>query len=323
MRKLIMFLAALLFSSTLFGAEITLTSDNMAILEGRISYGSIAKLQKRVREMDQQLKSGYPIYLFIYSGGGSISAGSQFIEFTRGLNRPVHAVAMWAGSMAFYITQHSAKRYVLGNGEIMAHKARGGFFGEFGDKNSSFDARYNHWLKKLLRLDDYVVSRTGGKFTVASFRKAYANELWLGGDDAVKAGLADEIATVRCDGSVPETYYQTFNFFGFEIRVHKDGCPVNRGRLSYEVLLHTNHGLMSYGEFKVKGGKFDDCRVSDEYDSGYSYHPSGGSSSGAATFKPKELCTIQEVKYEDIMKELGEIKKANRHTGRKVYGFEL
>ena len=99
--------------------------------------------------MDASLKSGYPIYLFLNTPGGSIQAGLELIEGLNGINRPIHTVTLFAASMGWQLVQHLGTRYVLKYGVLMSHKARGQFSGEFGGGASQMDARYGLWLKRV------------------------------------------------------------------------------------------------------------------------------------------------------------------------------
>jgi len=255
---------AFFLSLSVSAKEIKLTSDNTAVLRQSFNSASITELKKELLELNAKLKSGYPIYLVLYTPGGSIQKGLELFEFIKGLNRPVHTITIFAASMGFQTVQSLGERYILNYGVLMSHKARGGFSGEFGGGVSQLDARYGLWLRRVDMLDKVTVSRTNGKQTLKSYRASYDNELWLNGPEAVEKGYADEVVSVSCDTSLLGEEKQkevTFNFFFFKIRAKFSGCPIVTSPLSVRAELLTNKGYMNLEEFLAKNGKFGkECR---------------------------------------------------------------
>src|SRR5690606_3008535 len=177
--------------------ELVLSSDNTLVLDDAFSGDVTVKLMEKATQMDSTLKSGYPMYLFLYTPGGSIQAGLELFEFLQGLNRPVHTVTLFAASMGFQTVQHLGERYIVKYGVLMSHKARGSFDGEFGGGISQLDSRYGLWLRRIQLMDAQTVERTGGKQTVKSYTDAYTPELWLNGEEAVEKGYADKVVTIK------------------------------------------------------------------------------------------------------------------------------
>jgi hypothetical protein len=112
----------------------------------------------------------------------------------------------------------------------MAHKARGGFQGEFGDGTAQLDQRYDFWMRKLTRLDKKAVERTKGKHTLDSYRKLFENEYWCEGQDCVEQGFADKVAGVTCDSSLKgvQQKHISLSFMGIRIEVEYKlpDCPL-------------------------------------------------------------------------------------------------
>jgi len=211
--------------------------------------------------LDANLKSGYPIYLFLYTPGGSIQDGLELIEFLTALNRPVHTVTLFSASMGFQTVQHLGKRYILKYGVLMSHKARGGFRGEFGGGLSQLDARYGMWLRRVDMMDKQTVSRTDGKQTIKTYRASYDNELWLNGQEAVDQGYADEVVSVKCDLSLQGTVEKTKNSGFMSVQAIFSKCPIKTDPVEYKKDILTNKGYMSLEEFLTNNGKFGpDCR---------------------------------------------------------------
>jgi len=242
---------------------ITLSSDNTISLTQAFNRESTTGLMQQATDMDANLKSGYPIYLFMYTPGGSIQAGLELIEFFEGLNRPVHTITLFSASMGWQTVQHLGERYILKYGVLMSHKARGGFTGEFGGGISQLDSRYQLWLRRIELMDKQTVRRTKGKQTIKSYTNAYTPELWLNGQEAVKKGYADAVVTVKCDTSMKGTYKKVFDLGFFKVQAVMSNCPMKISPLKMTASLLTNNGEMPLKEFLIKGGKFGhQCRDS-------------------------------------------------------------
>jgi len=202
MKKLLL-TALFLLSSVAYGAtELTLTRDNTIVLRDEVTQDSTAKVMAEAQRLDSKLKSNEPMYLVLDTPGGSIQSGLEMITFLKSLNRPVHTVTLFAASMGFQTVQGLGTRYITPFGTLMAHKARGGFQGEF---PGQIDSRYVYYLKRLAELDRIAVSRSKGKYTEKTFAALYENEHWVDGFNAVQEGLADEVVGVKCDHSLNGT----------------------------------------------------------------------------------------------------------------------
>jgi len=272
MKKILFLISVLLLTfslsakeSTVPTKEIVLSADNTLTLADSFNGSSVAQLIQQASNLDSSLKSGYPIYLFLYTPGGSIQAGLELYDFLAGLNRPVHTITLFAASMGFQTVQHLGTRYITRYGVLMSHKARGGFQGEFGGGDSQLDARYGMWLRRINMLDGETVSRTNGKQTLKSYRDAYSSELWLNGKEAVEQGYADAVAVVKCDTSLRGSEEQVFSNGFFSVKAKISKCPLNTNPLSVGANIITNKGEMELEKFISEGGKFgSSCRRLDE-----------------------------------------------------------
>lgn len=237
--------------------DLKLTADNTVILRQSFNSSSVTALKKDLLRLNANLKSGYPIYMVLYTPGGSIQKGLELFEFVKGLNRPVHTLTIFAASMGFQTVQSLGDRYILKYGVLMSHKARGGFQGEFGGGLSQLDSRYGMWLKRIDMLDKVTVARTGGKQTLQSYRASYDNELWLNGPEAVLKGYADFVATVSCDVTLTsKEITQVYDLGFFRLNVTFSGCPLITSPLKVTAELLTNQGFMKVSDFLAKNGKF-------------------------------------------------------------------
>lgn len=249
----LMTLMGMLLAFNVQAQTIVLTNQNSLVMNQVIDVSSVGKLMKEASEIDSPIPSNEPIYLVLYTPGGSIDDGLQAIEYLKNLNRPVHTITMFSASMGFQTVEGLGTRYITENGTLMAHKAKGGINGEI---PGQIQSRLVWILRMVERLDDKTVSRTGGKLTKKDFQDMYENEMYLDGQDAVDAGLADTVVNVRCDDSLKATHSEVISFFGFNISLEMANCPMNQGIVSVGVELQTTMGLMSLSDFFKKGGGF-------------------------------------------------------------------
>lgn len=251
MKKYLVFLAvalpALLFSLAAGEAKkgVTLSSADTLVMDSEFSDLSVAKIALAAREMDTTLAKGRPIYLVLTTPGGSIEAGLELIDNLNALGRPVHTVTTFSASMGFQTVQGLGRRYITPTGVLMSHKAKGGFSGEF---PGQLDSRYQFYLKRLTKLDEKTVSRSGGKLTLASYQALYENEYWCEAQDCVDMGLADEATTVSCDKSLNGTkeVNETVDFMGMKVdlTIVKAACPTITGILDLKIKVDGTDAVM-------------------------------------------------------------------------------
>ena len=127
MKLLLTSLLALGLAFSVQAKEILLTDKNTVVLNKSFTGKSVAEVQNKLLELS--LKSGQDLYLFLYSPGGSISAGKQLISFAKALPNKVHTVTQFAASMAYITAQHLDTRYVLPSATMMSHRASIGGLG--------------------------------------------------------------------------------------------------------------------------------------------------------------------------------------------------
>jgi ATP-dependent Clp protease, protease subunit len=201
---------------------IILKDNNSVSLMTEVNGASVGKVINELYKLDSMLTDA-PIYLVLYTPGGSIEDGFNLMTVAQGLRRKVHTVTIFAASMGFQIAQALGDRYITQYGTLMSHKAKGGFSGEFpGQVNS----RLNYWLDRLVEMDKITVARTKGKHTLKSYQDAYENELWLTGYTSVEQGFADKIIGVRCDKSLMTTYKENVETIFGVVIVTWSKCPL-------------------------------------------------------------------------------------------------
>lgn len=262
--------SVLLFSSANANVEskssVVLKKSNTLVLNEQVDDLSVAKLTAQAIEMNNVLPKDEPIFLYLYTPGGSISAGMELCTNLQALNRKFNTITNFAASMGFQIAQCLNDRLILPSGQLMGHPAStgegGGFGGQFGGvEPSQTTSRYQLWVGIIERLDKIAVARTNGKTTLEAYRRAYDNELWLEGESAVTAGFADAVVKPTCDKSLSGKKEVPINYMGMEIVLIMSECPLISGPLDYYINILTTHGTSVRLEaYKKLGGKFgNDC----------------------------------------------------------------
>lgn len=207
--------------------KLVLAEDNILVMDSAFTDESCARVALEAFKMNTRLPSNQPIYLILYTPGGSIQAGLQLFDQLKSLNRPVHTITIFAASMGFQAAQSLGTRYLTGTGVLMAHKAKGGFEGEF---PGQVDSRLNFWKSRIARLDQLVVDRSNGKLALKQWQDTYENEYWCEGQACVDKGVADAVADVVCDASLNGTTSKNLkgNFMGMAVSatVVKAACPL-------------------------------------------------------------------------------------------------
>lgn len=220
--------------------SVVLTKDNIIVMNDYFDDETVANVVQKAKELDAKLESSEPLYLILNSGGGSIDAGIEMIQNLNGLNRPVKTLTLFSASMGFQTVQGlNGERLITANGNLMSHKARGGFRGEF---PGQLDSRYSYYLKRVARLDKQVVARTGGKHTAESYAALIENEYWCDGEDCIEQGFADTIVNPSCDQSLGGTYnklWARFMYMGHTIEIvdTMSNCPLITGALGYNIFI--------------------------------------------------------------------------------------
>lgn len=224
-------LATILLSalSTHATRVIELTKDNHIALYGQVTSSSMGQLAMDMGNLlahqTAQNVTHPELFINIYSGGGSVNAGNQFInqiEFAQHRNVTVNCVVDMAASMAFTITQACDTRYVTTSSLLMQHQISSyGMGGPVENLKSSFDR-----IEQLVKLSN---QRDAARLnmTLDDFQTKIAHDWWLYGENAVRAGAADELAVVGCH---PSLYQSTHNvtvqtWFGPVTLVMSD-CPL-------------------------------------------------------------------------------------------------
>lgn len=131
-----------------------------------------------------------PIYLYINSPGGSVSAGLAIYDTINYIKCDVSTICFGiAASMGALLLSAGTKgmRYALPNAEIMIHQPLGGAQGQASD----IAIQAAHMAKTKARLSDILAKTTGQDLD--TILKDTDRDNWMSAEEAKAYGLIDDI----------------------------------------------------------------------------------------------------------------------------------
>ena len=134
------------------------------------------------------------IHLYINSPGGSVTAGMSIYDTMQFIKPDVSTTCIGqAASMGALLLAGGAagKRYCLPHSRMMIHQPLGGFQGQASD----FEIHAHEILTIRERLNKILADHTGQPIDVIA--KDTDRDNFMSGDEAVKYGLIDNVATKR------------------------------------------------------------------------------------------------------------------------------
>ena len=134
------------------------------------------------------------ISLYIYSPGGSVSAGLAIFDTMNFIKPDVSTLCMgMAASMGAFLLSAGAKgkRFALPNSRVMIHQPLGGARGQASD--IEIQAREILYLRE--RLNGILSERTGQ--TIETIAKDTDRDNFMSADQAQEYGLIDKVITTR------------------------------------------------------------------------------------------------------------------------------
>ena len=143
-----------------------------------------------LRHLDNE--SNDPIYLYINSPGGSVSAGLTIIDNMKLVKSPIYTVCYGlAASMAALIFAAGEKghRYILPHGEVMIHQPWRQIQAAF---NQSDFEREGNRFKRLRETLEKILADASGR-SLKEMHDACEHDNFLTAEEAIEMGLADII----------------------------------------------------------------------------------------------------------------------------------
>jgi len=221
-------------------AHIVFEKKNTVSLRVPFTQSFVDDLKAQLIATSNALPAGEPIYLYLSTPGGSITAGESLIDTIAGLPNPVYTVVNFAASMGFMTTESvKGTRYILPSGTLMAHRA---FMGIEGQVPGQFDERARFNEEDIRDIETNVAARIG--LNHAQYAEKIKNEYWVTGERAVEAGAADQVATATCSSDLTGTYTQTLETFFGPVAIEWANCPL----INSPVSVHLASGSLLFNE---------------------------------------------------------------------------
>jgi len=225
----VILLCLTLFALPVFAKQtkIVLTSSNMVSINYQIDEEATSKAGFEI--FTKCLANpGKDIFLVLYTPGGSVTAGMNFIDFVKSLDCKVNTITIFAASMGYQIVENFHKRYMIPSGILMSHRAS--LSGLSGQIPGELESRMNFYKDFLGQLDESAAERVG--ITVAEYQKKVYDELWMPSRTAVRTNHADEIANVSCDKSLAGSDVVEIKVLFWSFKVELAKCPLIIGPIS-------------------------------------------------------------------------------------------
>lgn len=215
-----------IYSVRPYDGQILLGTANTVVLRGEINDESATSAALQILNLaNQRGDKNYPIFLVLDTPGGSIDAGESFIEIAKSV-RNLHTITLFAASMGSAIVEAlPGNRYILDSGILMFHRAKGGVSGQF--ETGELETRLDFYKRFVRRMEQRNADRMN--MSLADYKTAVKDELWMTSGDAIERGGADRVVTVTCTNALIEKQESvTVEAFIFRITLNFSGCPLLR-----------------------------------------------------------------------------------------------
>ncbi len=198
MSKFILLLL-LLLQSSVFTKEIELNEKNTIYINSQIDGASISAASNKLIELNNIRGSeSYKIYIVLKSPGGSIYSGMEFIEFANSFKN-IDTICIFCASMAHAIVQGiNGKRYGTKQHVAMAHRASGGFQGQF--EEGELESRLRLSKAVVRSMEQQNANRIG--ISLKSYKQKVVNEWWTYGTESLQQNVVDQLVSLKCSDNL-------------------------------------------------------------------------------------------------------------------------
>lgn len=224
MTRLTMLILMLSLGAQAEPKQILLTTDNTVSINSPISRASVDEAIEEIIDILNSRESNESVYIVLNSPGGSIIDGIRFIDFVNTLEN-IHTICIYCASMAHAISQGvKGIRYATPKNLMMAHRARGGFSGQF--ESGEVETRLKVFKALVKSLEKQNADRIG--ISLKEYKSKVVDEWWTFGEDSVKQNIIDEIVTIKCSMDLINTKKSSsqMSIFGLIKGPEKSACPL-------------------------------------------------------------------------------------------------
>ena len=164
-----------------------LLKDRIIFMLGQVEDNMANSIVSQLLFLESEDKDK-PIYLYINSPGGSVTAGMAIYDTMQFINAPVHTICLGqACSMGAFILSAGDKRSAMRSSRIMIHQPLGGYQGQATDMQIH--------MEEMLRIKEYlnqVLAANTGK-TLQTIIRDTERDNFMGAVEAKNYGLIDEV----------------------------------------------------------------------------------------------------------------------------------
>jgi len=170
-----------------------LLKDRIIFMLGQVEDNMANSIVSQLLFLESEDKDK-PIYLYINSPGGSVTAGMAIYDTMQFINAPVHTICLGqACSMGAFILSAGDKRSAMRSSRIMIHQPLGGYQGQATDMQIH--------MEEMLRIKEYlnqVLAANTGK-TLQTIIRDTERDNFMGAVEAKNYGLIDEVISQAND----------------------------------------------------------------------------------------------------------------------------
>lgn len=167
-----------------------LLTERTILIDGTITAETAVNFFKSVSYLSKQ--SDEPIKVYIYSGGGEVTAGKAIYDMMQGCSCEVHTYCIGiAASMAATLLAAGTKghRYILPHGEVMIHEVLVG--GGIGGSATNI-SKISQSINETRDLMNGILAKHTGK-SIEEINEATAFDNYMNAEQAVEFGICDKI----------------------------------------------------------------------------------------------------------------------------------
>lgn len=173
--------------------------ENHIYFRARVNKDSVYQLQKEIerqnRDFDNMSRKypeyemkPKPIYLHLYTGGGSCSAGWAAVTFIQCSKIPIHTVIEgYCASAGTIMSVVGKKRYMAEHARMLIHQLSAGVYGKFAEIQDGM----KHLEEDMEESIEFY--RKHSTMTKVEIRKQLKHDHWWDFNTAKSRGLVDEM----------------------------------------------------------------------------------------------------------------------------------